>query len=69
VSPLSFHGASDGGADDVEGLDGQRLLLGDRIMAMFESVMGSGCYNARPKCLQGLDWSRLPRFYVRNVDS
>jgi len=66
---LSFHGASDGVADDVEGLDGQRMLLGDRIMVMFEFVIGSGCYNACPKCLQGLDWSRLPRFYVRNVDS
>jgi hypothetical protein len=45
---LSFHEANNGLAGDAVALDDQRLLLGDQIMAMFESVMGSGCSNARP---------------------
>ena len=40
----SFHGEGGDDAGDVEEPVGERLVLGDQIMAMFESVMGSGCY-------------------------
>ena len=51
----SFHGECGDNTGDVEELMGERLVLGDQIMAMFESVIRSGCYIQH--ALQvGVDW-------------